>query len=122
MSINIVSNLKRLLSSSRSSPFYSTISSSPRPLSYPYFVPRNSKGSLPVYSDIRNGGSRYLVLVKNIRGNVNALRDDLASSLFEQGSEDAARLKASVLRSDTLVLASGRCKHRVMDWLRLKGF
>lgn len=37
----------------------------------PYSVARNSQGSLPVYSDIRNGGSRYLVLVRNVKGNVN---------------------------------------------------
>lgn len=37
----------------------------------PYSVPRNSKGSLPVYSDIRNGGSRYLILLKNIKGDIN---------------------------------------------------
>lgn len=36
-----------------------------------YFIPRNSRGSLPVYSDIRNGGTRYLILVKNIRGNIH---------------------------------------------------
>ena len=28
---------------------------------HPFFVPRNSRGSLPVYSDVRNGGGRYLV-------------------------------------------------------------
>lgn len=39
-------------------------------LSHPYVVPRNSRGSLPVYSDIRNGGTRYLVLVKNVHGNI----------------------------------------------------
>ena len=38
---------------------------------HPYFVPRNSRGSLPVYSDIRNGGTRYLVLVRNVHGNIN---------------------------------------------------
>ena len=33
-----------------------------------YIVPRNGQGSLPVYTDIRNAGSRYLVLVRNIEG------------------------------------------------------
>ena len=37
----------------------------------PYSIARNSRGSLPVYSDIRNGGTRYLVLIKNIRGNIH---------------------------------------------------
>lgn len=38
---------------------------------YPYFIPRNSRGSLPVYSDIRNGGTRYLNLIRNVDGDVN---------------------------------------------------
>jgi large subunit ribosomal protein L49 len=42
----------------------------PTATKYPYFIPRNSRGSLPVYTDIRNGGSRYLVLVRNVDGDV----------------------------------------------------
>jgi Mitochondrial large subunit ribosomal protein (Img2) len=37
----------------------------------PYHVIRNSRGSLPVYSDIRNAGTRYLVQVRNIEGDAN---------------------------------------------------
>ena len=33
-----------------------------------YFVPRNSQGNLPVYTDVRNNGARYFVLVRNIDG------------------------------------------------------
>ena len=36
-----------------------------------YFVPRNGQGSLPVYTDIRNAGSRRLVLVRNVEGDVS---------------------------------------------------
>lgn len=53
---------------------------------------------------------------------IQALRDDLISSLFQPGSPEAARLKVGIPRSDTLVLTGGRWKHRIMDWLRLKGF
>lgn len=42
-----------------------------QPPNLPYFVPRNSRAALPVYSDIRNGRSRYRVLVKNVQGNIN---------------------------------------------------
>jgi hypothetical protein len=38
---------------------------------HPYFLPRNSLGSLPVYTDVRNAGSRYMVLIRNVEGNVN---------------------------------------------------
>ncbi|KAI5124348.1 hypothetical protein M0805_008955 [Coniferiporia weirii] len=111
----------------QSKPLFSALLTHPpsgpsKQVTYKYFVPRNSRGSLPVYSDIRNGGTRHLVLVKNIRGNVNTLRDDLASSLFESGAPDAARLKTHVVRTDTLVISGGRWKLRVMDWLRSRGF
>lgn len=33
-----------------------------------YFVPRNSNGNLPVYSDIRNNGTRYFILIRNVDG------------------------------------------------------
>lgn len=33
-----------------------------------YFVPRNNNGNLPVYSDIRNGGTRLLVSIRNVDG------------------------------------------------------
>lgn len=44
----------------------------PRPklVQYPYYVPRNTRGSLPVYSDIRNNGTKILVLIRNVEGNV----------------------------------------------------
>jgi hypothetical protein len=45
--------------------------SSPALVHYPYFLPRNSQGNLPVYTDVRNGGSRYLVLIRNIDGNAD---------------------------------------------------
>lgn len=41
---------------------------------YAYSIQRNSRGSLPVYSDIRNGGTRYQVLLKNIKGDVEVRR------------------------------------------------
>ena len=37
----------------------------------PYLVRRNTKGSIPVYTDIRNGGTRYLVLIRNVEGNAD---------------------------------------------------
>lgn len=33
-----------------------------------YVVPRNTKGKLPVYTDIRNGGTRKLLLIRNVEG------------------------------------------------------
>jgi Mitochondrial large subunit ribosomal protein (Img2) len=36
----------------------------------PFFLPRNSRGSLPVYTDVRNTGMRYLILIRNIEGDL----------------------------------------------------
>ena len=36
-----------------------------------YFVPRNTRSNLPVYSDIRNGGTRQLVLIRNVEGDIS---------------------------------------------------
>jgi len=88
---------------------------------HPYFLARNTRGSLPVYTDIRNGGTRYLVLIRNVEGDVNALAKDLAETLFERNSQEAARMKIVITRKH-LVLTGGRWKNRVVEWLVEKGF
>lgn len=40
-------------------------------LQFPYALVRNSRGSLPVYSDIRNAGTRYQVQIRNVLGDAN---------------------------------------------------
>jgi hypothetical protein len=37
---------------------------------HPYLVPRNSRGTLPVYSDVRSAGARYLISIRNVEGNI----------------------------------------------------
>ncbi|KAI0781066.1 mitochondrial large subunit ribosomal protein-domain-containing protein [Trametes elegans] len=88
----------------------------------PYRVPRNSNGSVPVYTDIRNGGTRYLVLIRNVQGSVDALAKDLKSSLFPPGSDEAARLKISTTHSRHVTLSGGRWKTHVLRWLASRGF
>jgi Mitochondrial large subunit ribosomal protein (Img2) len=42
---------------------------SSKPVQYPYFVDRTAVSqSLPVYSDLRNGASRYLTIVRRVTG------------------------------------------------------
>ncbi|KAJ4467475.1 mitochondrial large subunit ribosomal protein-domain-containing protein [Lentinula edodes] len=90
----------------------------------PYFVPRNSNGSLPVYTDIRNGGTRLLLTIRNIDGNITAFAKELSDGLFPPGSPEASRLKVSVSRSKHLIIqgGTGRWKHNIIDWLLQKGF
>lgn len=47
----------------------------------PYRVRRNSRGSVPVYTDIRNGGTRFQVLIRNVEGNVDVRPLSLSSHL-----------------------------------------
>ncbi|TFY63519.1 hypothetical protein EVG20_g6280 [Dentipellis fragilis] len=92
------------------------------PVQYPYFVPRNTRGSLPVYSDVRNAGGRFLILIRNVEGNAHALAEDLKASLFTHGSPEAERMKINIVRSKHLILSGGRWKHDIMGWLQKKGF
>ncbi|KAF8910786.1 ribosomal protein L49/IMG2 [Mucidula mucida] len=82
-----------------------------------YHVARNSRGSLPVYSDVRNAGSRYLVYIRNVDGNVADLVNDLTTTLFPESSA-----KISTVRNRHVVIQGGRCKDSVMEWLASKGF
>jgi large subunit ribosomal protein L49 len=123
--------------------FTSSTISGPAPLSPrpPYFVPRNTRGSLPIYSDIRNGGTRYLISVRNVEGNIKvsgsgflqqltshfsitpkALADDLIRDLSNPTSSASNRLKARITRSNHLVLSGLTRKHTVLDWLVSHGF
>jgi hypothetical protein len=40
-------------------------------IEYPYFVPRNSSGCVPVFSDFKNNKTREITLIRNVEGNVN---------------------------------------------------
>ncbi|KAI0361959.1 hypothetical protein OH77DRAFT_1369952, partial [Trametes cingulata] len=88
----------------------------------PYRVRRNTRGSVPVYSDIRNGGTRYLVLVRNVEGNAQALAQDLKKTLFPPGSPEAQRMRVETTPSRHVVLSGGRWKNAVVEWLVKRGF
>ncbi|KAF8509554.1 hypothetical protein JB92DRAFT_500684 [Gautieria morchelliformis] len=90
----------------------------------PYHVLRNARGSLPLYSDIRNAGTRYQIQVRNIEGDANALLRDLRATLFPPGSPESDILRGKVIRSKHIVLQGpGRgWKENVADWLRARGF
>ncbi|KAI0306782.1 hypothetical protein B0F90DRAFT_1623749 [Multifurca ochricompacta] len=88
----------------------------------PYFVPRNSRGSLPVYSDVHNNGTQYLISVRNVEGNIKALSGDLLRDLCDPTSPESTLIKARITRSNHLVLTGLRRKHAVLDWLVHHGF
>ncbi|KAI0035743.1 mitochondrial large subunit ribosomal protein-domain-containing protein [Vararia minispora EC-137] len=84
----------------------------------PYFVPRNSRGSLPVYSDIRNGGTRHLVLIRNVQGDIQAL----AREIRKRYSSPDHAAKVEVQHERHIVLSGGRWTRDVTEWLVQKGF
>ncbi|KAI0094000.1 mitochondrial large subunit ribosomal protein-domain-containing protein [Irpex rosettiformis] len=88
---------------------------------HPYFVPRNTQGSIPVFTDYRNH-NRVFTLVRNVEGNVNALAADLKEALFEPGSHEAARLKVTISQGRHIALQGGNWKRKVVKWLEAKGF
>ncbi|KAF9052701.1 mitochondrial large subunit ribosomal protein-domain-containing protein [Panaeolus papilionaceus] len=90
--------------------------------SYPYHIPRNTKGNLPVYSDVRNNGGRYLVLVRNVEGSVEALVKNLRQNLFDPSSEEAAKLKVEIKQSKHLIITGGRWQRHIVEFLKKQGF
>lgn len=67
-------------------------STSTTTVQYSYFVPRVGKtqSSLPVYTDIRNGGTRILTELRNIQGSVSDLQTDLSLFLAETYADPAS--------------------------------
>ncbi|BGP53279.1 hypothetical protein JCM8202_002604 [Rhodotorula sphaerocarpa] len=80
----------------------------------PYFVPRTAGGELPVYSDIRNGGSRVTTIVRKTRGDLAALQRDLATYLTDVPSYLKPSAGQIVLRGDWV--------RETKEWLAAKGF
>ncbi|KAI0831172.1 hypothetical protein BC628DRAFT_1415713 [Trametes gibbosa] len=116
---------RRLAPVARHARLYSAQLSAPSPATaatLPYRVLRNSRGSIPVFTDIRNGGTRYQVLIRNVEGNVDALAHDLRTSLFPPGSNEAERMRIETTRQRHIVLSGGRWKADVLRWLAQRGF
>ncbi|KAG2355524.1 hypothetical protein BDR07DRAFT_1300675 [Suillus spraguei] len=86
-----------------------------------YRIPRNSRGSLPVYSDVRHGNGG-IVSIRNVQGQLNSLANDLKQSLFSHNSPEASRLKVQIMAQRHLVIKGGRWKNDVISWLTRKGF
>ncbi|KAG8779176.1 hypothetical protein FRC20_010220 [Serendipita sp. 405] len=96
-------------------------------IEYPYFVPRNSNGCVPVYSDFRNNRTRQLTLIRNVEGNVQALKDDLVATLFPDTPSKRVqnhRLKTQIRvhHNRHVVIQGGRWVNRVHKWLLARGF
>ncbi|CAL1704337.1 unnamed protein product [Somion occarium] len=101
-------------------PAHASQAQKPTVVRYPYFVSRTPNGTLPVYSDIRN--TKYILLIRNVAGDINSLVQDLQRDLFPAGSPEAERLKIETRRSRHLYIQGGRWRQNIVDWLQAKGF
>lgn len=102
-----------------------------------YFIPRlkSPTGDLPVYSDIRNGGSTYLTIIRKVEGDLNvcipccsvasccltlewfALPQALSKDL-----SDALQLPSVVKQGARQVVFRGDVRLPVKMWLEDRGF
>ncbi|GJE90870.1 mitochondrial large subunit ribosomal protein-domain-containing protein [Phanerochaete sordida] len=92
----------------------------PNAVRYSYFVRRNTRGSIPVYTDVRM--QKHLVLIRNVEGKTEDLARDIKASLFPAGTPEAERLKVELVRGRHVVLSGGFFKSAVVQWLQSKGF
>ncbi|KAK3814415.1 MAG: mitochondrial large subunit ribosomal protein-domain-containing protein [Benniella sp.] len=87
---------------------------SPPPLPKSYFVERTKSGQLPVYRDIRNGGTRELIIVRKIQGDAGALRTQMLQTY--PGTDIRVNERSNQLVLQGLPIGS------IRQWLILKGF
>lgn len=65
----------------------STPSSPPTPSTKPYRVLLSPSNQYPVYQISKRGGNKHETKIKNIQGDIQALRSDLQELLSEEGKE-----------------------------------
>ncbi|GAA5847927.1 hypothetical protein JCM5353_004483 [Sporobolomyces roseus] len=80
-----------------------------------FFVPRSQFGELPVYSDVRNGGTRTMTVVRKIHGDVNALHQELSAFL------DPSTTSFTKPQTQQIVI-KGDWVREVKEWLSNRGF
>jgi len=84
---------------------------------YPFFVRRTTNGTLPVYTDLKNGRTRRLTIIRKVEGDVNALVSNL--------KEDFPKVPKDVFVSKPFlqqVVIKGHVRDEIMIWLAQKGF
>ncbi|KAL7423743.1 hypothetical protein Q5752_001325 [Cryptotrichosporon argae] len=62
---------------------YADVDATDAPVETRYHVARTAGGSLPVYSDVRNGGNHWRTIVRKVTGDAKALQADLNAFLSD---------------------------------------
>lgn len=79
-----------------------------------YTIARTVNKGLPVYSDIKNGGTRYLTIIRRIEGDPTALMKDILA--------DFPLAEVSVKSNTQQVVIKGQYVNEIKEWLIVKGF
>ncbi|CAG8492876.1 1400_t:CDS:2 [Diversispora eburnea] len=87
---------------------------------YPYFLHRTQFMNLPVYSDIRNGKSRVLTVIRRVEGDIQALRDDIKREVFP--NDTATRSIIGINHTNNQIVIKGDHTYKMKKWLIKKGF
>jgi large subunit ribosomal protein L49 len=77
----------------------------------PFQIKRTANKQLPVYSDIRNGRTRYLTIVRKFSGDVKELKEELERLLGLPVTEKVGKL-----------VIPGKHVATVKNWLKQLGF
>ena len=112
----IVDEMLRRLLSSVSAVQATTASSSQTAEIAGYYVRRTRSNQLPVYTDIRNGKTRLLTLIRRIDGDPRVLSQELKECLGLNQDE------ITVNRVTGHVVVKGRRKMEIVHFLESKGF
>ncbi|PIA16568.1 hypothetical protein COEREDRAFT_81224 [Coemansia reversa NRRL 1564] len=81
---------------------------------YPYYVRRTRFQSLPVYTEVRNGRTRKLTILRRIDGDLDALRTEISKALDEESVMVKAISRQLVIKGDRST--------ELRKWLTEKGF
>ncbi|KAI9594457.1 mitochondrial large subunit ribosomal protein-domain-containing protein [Syncephalis fuscata] len=89
-----------------------TTSKSKAPLEY--YVRRTNSKLLPVYTDIRNGNTRHLTIIRRIDGSAQTLAKDITTAFPD--------MQVSVKSLNNQVIIKGRRTRDICQFLEEKGF
>ncbi|KAL0079812.1 mitochondrial large subunit ribosomal protein-domain-containing protein [Phycomyces blakesleeanus] len=84
----------------------------------PYFISRTANQGLPVYTEIKNGGTQKLTIVRRIEGDAEVLMHEIRV-LFPK---DAPKNIVRVNPTNNQVIIKGIHGNEIKQWLIEKGF
>lgn len=120
----------RLESTVAEAPADTSGTSAPMPVCYPYFVSRVGLDgmSLPVYTDVRNGGSRWLTQIRKVEGDATAFCRDLFDEFgwgdpYDKSNPYANNLvRVSKNAGPKTVFLRSNVSREIKAWLESRGF